>query len=360
MVTTFRHPYELLESFEDNNDPKTKITIKTTKRQLKKIETELKKKIDRMKLIFDASLKMYEIKEPETSRLSREFKETRRSICLSYLDSTFHTKYEDEFDDVKGSSDFWTLLHQIIGETNTEEEAKEARRNLKETSRRLDEEETFSRFYTRLEKLAETASKGCSTLKKHFLEEAFNANLTPDLHRYLLDQGKNKEIPSEIAKYLDEKKKYKKRVEIKAVSADNILLREEMTAISEQFSRLPELMKDILGSTLSTMVDDKLEQLRAEVSKVSPRTPIAQPERTHEQRQAVDAAMRFTRPREFQQDFNRPPRQQERHPDGTPKTCFGCGVKGHTKKNCRGTVICRHCNQRGHIKDICPMLSKNL
>ena len=182
MVTSsVRHPIELLEAFEHNAEPTTRITTSTNKRQLKSTITTIKTKMERMKLIFQTSLNLHDTKNEERTAFEKEFKATRRAICLSYLDSKFREKYEDEFEDVKGSSDFYTLLNQIIGEVNPEEEARDARSKIKEISRRIDENEKFARFYTRLEKLAATASRGNEMLKNHYLDEASHANITPDL-----------------------------------------------------------------------------------------------------------------------------------------------------------------------------------
>ena len=134
-TTSLRHPIELLEAFEDNTEPRTRITTKTTSRQLKSIETDLKEKLERMRLIFDSSIKAHEIKNEVKDTLDAEFKRTRRRICLSFLDATFRERYDDEFDDVKGSTDFFNLLHQIKGEQSTDDEARDARKKLNEISR---------------------------------------------------------------------------------------------------------------------------------------------------------------------------------------------------------------------------------
>ena len=365
MVTTsVRHPIELLEAFEHNTEPTTKITTNTNKRQLKNTIATIKTKIERMQLIFKTSLNLHDIKNDERTSFEKEFRATRREICLSYLDTKFREKYEDEFEDIKGSSDFYTLLNQIIGEVNPEEEAREARSRIKEICRRVEDNETFARFYTRLEKLATTASKGNDTLKTHYLDEAFHSNLTPDLRRYLLDQGKSKVSSNEIADYLDSMKKNVKRVEIKAVNAEETLLREQVTALAHQFTNLPQMLENSLGSSLKSMIDAKIDNMRREIADIDKIQPRSEPSRenkrepTYEQRNAINTTSTFTRQRGTDSADQRPMRQLERHQDGTPITCNACGLKGHSKKNCRGTVVCRNCGQRGHIAAICRM-SKN-
>ncbi|CAG5104847.1 Oidioi.mRNA.OKI2018_I69.chr1.g1599.t1.cds [Oikopleura dioica] len=356
MVTNFviRHPFELLEDFTNNTTPETKITTRTSKTQLKRIENELKEKLERMGLIFRASMTEHKINEETKTALEAQFKNTRRRICLSHLDKTFRERYEDEFEDIKGSTDFYALLHQIIGEEKPEELAKEARQKLSTISRRTDEEETFTRFYTRIEKLAILASKGKDVLKEHFLEESFNSNLTPDLKRYILDQGQSSKTPKEIANYLDKMKKFKRRVEISAVSLENNLLKEEVSALRLESASFSQLL---------AKMDAKMDALKIELAEVNkikattreqPRESFNQSRQTTEQQNAIHTTARFTAPSGNSFNPERPRTQLERRRDGSIITCFSCGMKGHSKKNCRGTVICHICNQRGHIKDICP------
>ena len=356
MVTNvaIRHPFELLEDFINNTTPETKISTKTTKTQLKRIETELKEKLERMGLIFRASMTEHKISDETKTALEAQFKSIRRRICLSHLDRQFRERYEDEFEDVKGSTDFYALLHQIIGEEKPEELAKEAREKLSSITRRTDEEETFTRFYTRIEKLANLASKGKDVLKEHFLEESFNANLTPDLKRYILDQGQSAKTPKQIAEYLDKMKKFKRRVEISAVSVENTLLKEEVAALRLESASFSQLL---------SKMDAKMDSLKMELAEVNKVKAVPrQPERetfapfrqTIEQQNAINTTAQFTAPRMNQYHQERPRAELERRRDGTIITCYSCGMKGHSKKNCRGTVICHICNQRGHIKDICP------
>ena len=362
VTTTVRHPIELLEAFEHNTESSTRISKETNKRQLKNIIATLKRQIDRMQLIFQTSLKIHDIKNDERTTLENEFRATRRQICLSHLDPAFRARYDDEFEDIKGSSDFYVLVNQIIGETNPEDEARDARSKLKDICRRDEEEETFTRFYTRLEKLATTASKGDDSLKKHFLDEAFHSNMTPDLRRYLLDQGKSKQSPKAIAEYLDTMKKHKRTVMIKAVAAEDTLLREQVAALTDQFSNLPEMIKESLGVSLQSLMDRKFDSFRNEifnVNKVQATTQIPkkqnETQQSYEQKSAIDATTRFTRHQQSNHNDQRPVKQMERHPDGTPITCRGCGLREHSQQNCRGRVICRNCGQRGHIQDICRM-----
>ena len=73
--------------------------------------------MERMKLIFQTSLNIHDIKNEERTAFEKEFRATRRAICLSYLDKKFREKCDDEFDNVKGSTDFYNLSIKIIGES---------------------------------------------------------------------------------------------------------------------------------------------------------------------------------------------------------------------------------------------------
>ena len=95
-------------------------------------------------------------------------------------------------------------------------------------------------------------------------------------------------------------KKYKRRIEIKAISADDVLLREQVTALTQQFASFPDVLRDSLGTTLSSMIDAKMDSFRKEITsinkvKAAPR-PSATSSNNHqevksfEQQQAVNTA----------------------------------------------------------------------
>ena len=41
------------------------------------------------------------------------------------------------------------------------------------------------------------------------------------------------------------------------------------------------------------------------------------------------------------------------------KSCQKCGYRGHSATECKGTVVCHNCKDRGHIRRKCPRLSGN-
>ena len=95
-TTTMRHPIELLEDFEENYTVPMKITAKTSKRELSNVKKAFNRKNDRMKIIWDRSIKIHEIKEPELTTFKNEFKAVRKDLCIQLLADDFRKSYSDE------------------------------------------------------------------------------------------------------------------------------------------------------------------------------------------------------------------------------------------------------------------------
>jgi hypothetical protein len=142
---------------------------------------------------------------------------------------------------------------------------------------------------------------------------------------------------------------------IKAVAAEDTLLREQVAALTDQFSNLPEIIKESLGISIQSLMDKKLDSFRSEiynVNKVQATTQIPkkqnETQQSYERKSAIDATTRFTRHQQSNNNDQRPVRQMERHQDGTPITCRGCGLKGHSQQNCRYSYLQKLRPARSH------------
>ena len=391
MATVIRHPIELLQTFEDNfRCLSPKVTPEMNKSKLQDIRTEFDDGVERMDFLFKTAVTAHNITSPEEKiKLDHLFKKTRKRLCLSLVSPAFEKKYERELRQITGSKDFFNLLTEIFGTLSDKEKIRKAKEELQEMTRNSDEEESFTRYLKKITLLAKEASKNCDILSKHYEEETFDKCLTPEIRRYLLDQGMSDKDPKTTAEYLDKMKKHRKKAAVRAISAQDLLLQEQVNALTTQITNLPTLIRDSLGTTL---MNDKIEQLErelAQVKKISSRDDHREDRRTHETRQETmqprypAAYPEDRRARETRQDVIQPryPAEQRqntyRHqeikndgqypanfeigPNGYPYRCHACGVLGHRRINCRGTsLICRICNRRGHIQAACPeKMSKN-
>ena len=327
-----RHPIELLEDFEENYTVPSKITSKTTKRELKAIKEAFKRKTDRMKIIWDRSMKIHDITGSEATTYQTEFKAVRKDLCIQLLSPDFKNRYADELERVTGSGDFFKLLEQIIGTVTSKDEKTEAENKLQEISRWANEQETFCRFYDRIEHLAHKASDGKDELKSYFINKTFNSNLSPEIKRYLMDHDQNQGTAQEKAEFLDKREKYKKKPEINAITNAEIfqIQMEELTSqISRQFL---DLKNEIF-----------------EIKKVSAESKAQSRPRSNEQNRLIEEAARF-----IKYDEKRPRKER----------CEKCGFFNHPTNECRGTSTrkCYICEQVGHLSAVCPLkkqLSKN-
>lgn len=332
-TSTIRHPVELLEAFEENFNVTTKVSSKTTKKELKSIKETFKRKAERMQLIWDRSMKAHAVAGSEATLFTNEFQAVRKDLCLQLLTTDYRNRYADEFERVSGSGDFFRLLESIIGTVSDKDEKNNAEEKLQEISRWANEQETFVRFYDRIEFLAEKASGGNPDLKSYFLKKTFNSNLSPEIKRYLMDHDHSTKTTREKAEFLDKREKYKKKPEINAISNVDIfqVQIEELTSqISRQFS---DLKNEIF-----------------EIKKVSADSKDQNRPRSKEQTRHIEDTAKFLKGGEKRSNKER---------------CGKCGFFNHSTEECRGTSTrkCYICEKIGHLSAVCPLktqlISKN-
>ena len=169
-----------------------------------------------MAFLYKSAMAAHNItSEEEKNKLDILFQKTRKRLCLSLISPKFEQKYERELRQITGSKDFFALLSEIFGTLTEKVKVKKAKEELQEITRNADEEETFTRFLTKVMILAKEASKNCDILCKHYEEETFDKCLTPELRRYLLDQGMNDKDAKTTAEYLDKMAKHREKANVR-------------------------------------------------------------------------------------------------------------------------------------------------
>ena len=381
MVTSVvtAHPLEVLGEIVESYEVDEKISQSTSKEQLKEIRENFTDQHEMWELRWKRAMKDHDIVEPEAAALAKQYKKVRRRLCLKLLSSEFRRKYEDEFAVIQGSTDFFALLEDIIGKVSVTDQKNKAEDKLTDIVRRVKEEETFTRFFERIDKLAHTASSGEVALKNYFIKKAFFSNLTPDQKRYLLDHNKENENAKEAAKFLDSKQKHRCKPTIKAVSAGELQLQEQVAALTAQLAAVPDIIKEALGTSVKQAVSTQLHSIRDEIGDITksssrPENDIwmdqllsirneigeikrvsSRPEqdtwsdqRRQDQIDHVETTARFTDKRQQSENRPRESRPKER--------CKRCGYTNHKTEDCRGgsTKRCFVCDQIGHMSFVCP------
>ena len=371
-MVTLRHPLELLRNFqEEYRESVPKITPRMSKRKLQDIKKQFKYDLEEMKSLFDESVEAHNVTtgSEKHQKLETQFERTERRILMSYLSAEFESKYEDELRNIVGSEDFFKLMEEIIGELSETDLVKEAKEKLRDISRNSEEEETFLRFVGRITQLAEIASKKVKVLQEYFIDEAFDRNLTPEIKRYLLDQGMTGKSTTETAKYLDKMKKHKRKPNVNVINTRDLILQEQIDTLSAQFATFPDMIRDSLTSSISSIVQQQIRSIQSETGDIN-KISTKQQSQTNKDLQRDDRpAPRRPQQNEFRQER---PNEQRSHqneypahfqfaPNGKPYRCTKCGVLGHESRYCKGTTLtCRYCGEPGHIKFACPKkMAKN-
>jgi len=170
-------------------------------------------------------------------------------------------------------------------------------------------------------------------------------------------------------------KKYKRKAEVSVVSARDIILQEQIDNLSNQFASFPDMLRDSLSSSISSIVQQQVQAMTSEIAdihRISARKETIRKQEnpgrnnnfTTNERQNFSHQSRDTQ-------YNREPQKRPNYqegpserrfpdhfelaPDGRPFRCTTCGVLGHQSRNCKGTNFsCRYCGEIGHLKFACP------
>ena len=170
----------------------------------------------------------------------------------------------------------------------------------------------------------------------YLLNDSFNSNLSPEIKRYLVDHDQSTGTAKEKAAFLDKREKFKKKIEINAVSVTDIL-KDQMESLTSQLSKqFNDLRNEIY-----------------EIKKVSAESKAKENYHSKEQKRHIEDTANFFK----QTDTGAKQEKRER--------CRKCGFFNHKTEECRGTSTrkCYICDEIGHLSAVCPLkkalMSKN-
>ena len=338
-----RHPLDAMQigaqAYGFTGKPLIKIGLNKTRGE--KIFKQLKLALTRFDLTVKNSITKFQMESDND--ISELFTESRLDLVKSAIALEFLNKYDDEISVIDTAEELVDFLKEIIGTTSPAEKAKQAKKQLDEATRHSDEEETFTRFFTRLSTLAKQCDSN-ATIQSFLIKNAFEKSINANLKQYLCDHDELDSEPIEIAKFLDKKRKYKKIARINEIDAvqNSAFQKEFMSQMAAQNQVLSALADKITQlTTQNSQLTTQNSKFEAEINKLK-----AAPK--HEKSNNATATKVFT-----------PKPEWELNKYGKPYRCRKCGLLGHKDENCKGThLTCNNCKQVGHIAPACKQ-SKN-
>ena len=267
----------------------------------------------------------------EDKMIKTAIEDGKFEILCSNLSQDFCDKYKLQIRSHETFSDLFSFLESTFQSTLTKEEKiRSARKNLAEVTRFSDDNETFTNFLQRVETLGKPLKTTDSTeLFDLFTQEAFLRNLTPHHKACLNDHNQTSKKPAEKAKFLDDRKKHLKTVNVSQIETT------EYSELKAQIAALAALVQSTLLNPSAADVADNARVEKAEIREINKLS--TQPAKPMLNR---DSTTRI---------------------QGNQTRCQQCGLFGHTKDRCRRTLkaICHKCGKQGHLQAVCRM-SKNL
>ena len=293
----------------------------------------IKIKIDRFKTVAQEIAESE--KNPPKQSVIALIAEAELELLTDFIAEDFRRKYDAQISCQESRASLEKFLKSVYrSETTDRQKLSSLREKLKVLARFSNEGETFTCFLGRQNALKDQIAKLSSveTAEIFVRDNFFERNLTPSDKAFLIEQGKSEEELSEIAKFLDERQRHLPQAAVNAVKdelaelrAQNQVLAQSHKAITEKFEQLAAMYETQFGGQGTTQV------------------------------QNVAANQRRPPNRQRRQPYP----TGQRQPPGRPQRCQLCGIRGHSRDQCRRpqNISCYKCGRQGHLSYVCP--SKN-
>jgi len=311
----------------------------------------------------DKSISEFNEENDEETTEFKNFNEIE--LVKTALASNFLSKYETEIENFDTADKLVTFLKSVVGTVSEVQKQQNARKELMEASRRIDEEESFSMFHTRLENLTKLCDSNAA-VQTFLLKDAFGKNLNSDIKQFLREHNKTGITPKEMAEYLDKMQKHKKSARVNEIQIEEnnafqneLMNRLEMQskAMAEQSQMMAALTAKIAElSTQNNEFTTQTSDLRAEIFKLKTTSKTNRPRKSNNSdssnwrntENSAENSAEKTLPAQPKPWF-------KRQNWGNSIHCRKCGLKNHTDENCvfNPQLQCFRCNGNGHIATVC-------
>ena len=343
----YQHPVIAIQTavknFSLRNQP---ISLKLRPGEFEKIQDRIGQEVKKFTSFTDATINEFQLQN-DTDIIKFQ-NDGKREILLSALAPDFIDKYQSDIHYEETYEKLNKFVSEIIGCQSAAAKSRAAKEQMKSITRDSASEEKFSRFYTRLDRLAKLVSDK-PDVQKFLVVEHFSRSLSPNLKTFLHEQGKTSEEPAKVAEFLDKMEKYRRTIDLNQI--EGFETKKEIHALNEKFDKL---------------INEKFDKLQNELKEI-----LQLQKATKFDYEAVEINA-VSKPKYQPRENRKPNLQPETFPPhwelnryGRPIRCRKCGLRGHRDVKCPGTdLICRLCQKKGHIAPACPknpskILSKN-
>ena len=275
----------------------------------------IKIKLDRFKTVCEEIVEATKL--PAKPSVTALIAESELELLTEFLSQDFQEKYRSQIATYENRTSLEKFLKSVFrSEVSDLQKLAAFREKLAKLSRFSDQNETFSCFIERAEAIGKQMVDSNLATKETvgvFIRDTFNVNLSPDNRAFLIQQGKSEEDVAVIAEFLDARQMHILRPsvnalenkEISELKAQNDRLTQTNREISEKFDRLSAMFEAHLANTGPVSVQN--------VNTGTRRPPTRQRRQPYHQR-----------PRNHQDRIGR---------------CQSCGIRGHTKEQCRSEMM---------------------
>ena len=271
-------------------------------------------------------------KTPPKASVVALIAEAELELLTDFLTPEFRQKYAGQIATYETRSALEEFLKSVYcSELSDLQKLSALRNELEKLTRFSEQGETFLCFLARQTTLQKQIAKlSHEKTAEIFARDNFFRNLTPTNKTFLTSHGKLEDEISVIAEFLDSRQMHLPEANVNSLDGS------EISELRAQNRRLMEANKDITAKfdRLAAMYESQATDSRAQITNI--------------------AASRGVIRRQRQPYPQRPRQSQDR-----PARCQSCGIRGHSKDQCRGPqhIRCYKCGRQGHLSYVCN--SKN-
>lgn len=331
----FQHPIVAIQSGAINFSLKTKpINLKLLPSEFETVKKNVENAVEKFTNYTNATMKEFNLQSD--ADILKYQSEGKRDILIAALATDFLQKYASDlhYEDTYGK--LLQFITDVFGSQSAAAKSKAAEEKMSTITRDSSTDEKFSRFLTRLERLAKIVTDE-PKIQSFLVDRHFQKSLSPKIRNFLKEQKKTSSSSEDIAKFLDDMDKHKQSIDIHSLETNQT--RDEIHALSDKFDRLQAEMREILKFNLSQQSADAVE-----VNAISNK-------KTNKPNQKPFMSQNGHRPMRSNWEYDR---------WGKPVQCKKCGLRGHRTEMCRGCRLeCRNCHEIGHISPVCPKNERN-
>ena len=259
----FQHPVMAIQSGVQQFSFKTQpITLRLEPGEFDLIKTKINTEVNKYSNFTNATIEQFDLGSDEEIKKYQE--DGKRDILFSALSADFLGKYHADLVYEDTFEKLLKFINDVIGSQSSTSRKKVAEEKMANLTRDTEADEKFSRFLTRLQRLAKLVTE-TQVIQEFLVNKYFQNAISPSLRSFLREREKNTDTPEKIAEFLDNLGKNKKTADLNSLelAGTQCVIKEMHEKFDAKFDALQSEMREILRLQRSQNTEHQVAELHA-------------------------------------------------------------------------------------------------